>query len=240
MQKIPPSGQPEEAVSADVSWHDAQMPFCERYQDFYYSREDGRAETQEVFLGGNGLPERWGGEACFTIAELGFGTGLNFLQTWHAWRRSRTPQGQLSFVSFEAHPMSSEDMDRALAAWPALSGLAAKLLSAWPRVREGGAVAGIDPQTNLHVIMGEAARTVGAWSGRADAWYLDGFAPAQNPDMWSPDLMRAVFAHTSPGGTFSTYTAAGWVRRNLEEAGFCVERVPGFGRKRHRLQGRRP
>lgn len=237
MPKDTKISQPKQHPRAELSWREGEMPFSERFRDFYYSKEDGRAETREVFLGGNGLPERWQGYAQFSIAELGFGTGLNFLETWRIWKKCRTKNAQLIFTSFEAYPMSSDEMARALGAWPELEPLVTLLISSWPSEIEESTRIPLDAQTTLEVVSGDALSGVGSWQGQADAWYLDGFAPAQNEDMWSAGLMDAVGNHTVPGGTFSTYTSAGWVRRNLEHAGFEVERVPGFGRKRHRLQG---
>jgi tRNA U34 5-methylaminomethyl-2-thiouridine-forming methyltransferase MnmC len=215
---------------AEVVWR-GPVPVSARFDDPYYSLEDGLAESRHVFLAGNGLPERF--RPGFHVAELGFGTGLNALAAWAAWRSAGVP-GELRFTSFEAFPMASGDMRRALAAWPELSELAALLPEGWHR----GDGALVLPGLRLTVITGDARERLPEWDGRADAWFLDGFGPAKNPELWEPALMAEVACHTAPGGTFATYSAAGPVRRALAAAGFEVERVPGYGRKRHMTRGR--
>ncbi|MGR3454287.1 tRNA (5-methylaminomethyl-2-thiouridine)(34)-methyltransferase MnmD [Pseudooceanicola sp.] len=213
---------------ADLSWTDGEVPVSTRFDDPYFSLENGLAETEHVFLSGNGLPERF--RDGVRVAELGFGTGLNFLATLRAWRAAGAP-GQLSFTSFEAFPMTRPDMARALAAFPDLAPEAATLLAVWKRL--GPAPHHVADGVSLALIVGDARRTLPAWNGTADAWFLDGFSPAKNPELWEEALMAEVFAHTAPGGTAATYTAAGFVRRGLAAAGFAVSRVPGYGRKRH-------
>lgn len=216
--------------TAEITWRDG-VPVSTRFDDPYFSLEDGLAETRHVFLRGNDLPARFA--PGFHVAELGFGTGLNLLATWRAWRDSGQP-GPLRYTSFEAYPMAPPDMARALAQHPSLTDLSAQLLEIWGRSAE------LETE-NLHlrVIIGDARDTLPAWDGAADAWFLDGFAPAQNPELWAPELMQAVADHTAPGGSFATYTAAGHVRRGLAKAGFDVARQPGFGRKRHMTTGRK-
>ncbi|WP_299620401.1 tRNA (5-methylaminomethyl-2-thiouridine)(34)-methyltransferase MnmD [uncultured Tateyamaria sp.] len=214
---------------AELEWREGQVPVSTRFDDPYFSLEDGLAETGHVFLAGNGLPDRF--RDGFHVAELGFGTGLNFLATWAAWRATGLP-GSLRFTSFEAFPMAVEDMAAALAAFPTLEPLAAQMLAAFEL--------GIDVVLEvavLHVVPGDARAALPAWAGKADAWFLDGFSPAKNPELWGADLMGQVAAHTEPQGTVATYTAAGFVRRGLADAGFTVTRVPGFGRKRHMTTG---
>lgn len=210
---------------AELEWRDGAVPVSVRFDDPYFSLDNGLAETRHVFLGGNDLPARF--RDGFAIAELGFGTGLNFLTTWAAWRAADAP-GRFQFTSFEAYPMERADMAAALAAFPELAELA------------GALVEGLDAQgcaqfedASLRVISGDARDALPAWEGHADAWYLDGFSPAKNPEMWGPELMADVARHTARQGTAATYTAAGFVRRGLDAAGFEVTRVPGFGRKRH-------
>ncbi|WP_299287664.1 tRNA (5-methylaminomethyl-2-thiouridine)(34)-methyltransferase MnmD [uncultured Tateyamaria sp.] len=204
---------------AELDWRDGRVPVSRRFDDPYFSLDNGLAETRHVFLDGNGLPDRFVGG--FHVAELGFGTGLNFLTTWAAWRAAGV-DGTLRFTSFEAFPMAPNDMRTALAAFPEVAELAEAMLSGVP-------MEGIE----LRVIKGDARATLPAWDGKADAWFLDGFSPAKNPELWGEALMQAVADHTAPGGTAATYTAAGFVRRGLEAAGFDVTRAPGFGRKRH-------
>ncbi|EFL89790.1 tRNA 5-methylaminomethyl-2-thiouridine biosynthesis bifunctional protein MnmC [Ahrensia sp. R2A130] len=225
-------------ASPDLIWQDdatgGKLPVSRRFDDPYFSATDGRAECEFVFLAGNGLPERWADAETFTIGELGFGTGLNLLQTWRWWRDVRQPGQQLVFQSVEAFPLDAADALTALARWPDLTKDAEAL---W----DGGfdTPRALDNQTTLHVHHAMAADAVPQFAS-CDAWFLDGFSPAKNEAMWSPELMKSVFERTVQGGTFASYTAAGWVRRNLENAGFSVERCPGFGRKRHMIVGSKP
>lgn len=215
-----------------IIWRDGDVPASTRFDDPFFSMENGVAETQHVFLTGNDLPDRF----CngFHIAELGFGTGLNALVAWTAWMQSgqTTP---LHFTSFEAFPMAKADMARAHQVFPDFDGKRDLLLEAWSP--DGGVIH--LPGLTLDVIIGDANLTLPDWIGAADAWFLDGFSPAKNPEMWSPELMAQVGHHTKSMGTCATYTAAGFVRRGLEAAGFSVTRTSGYGRKRHMTQGAR-
>ncbi|MCV3271648.1 tRNA (5-methylaminomethyl-2-thiouridine)(34)-methyltransferase MnmD [Roseobacter sinensis] len=217
--------------TADVAWKANGVPVSTRFDDPYFSLEDGLAETRHVFLHGNGLPERF--VDGFHIAELGFGTGLSFLATLRAWQQAASP-GRLIFTSFEAFPLRRADLHLALEPFEDLGDLRDLLTAQWHPV--GGRFE-IVPGVCLELVIGDARETVPPWTRRADAWYLDGFAPAKNPELWSETLMQEVGAHTAVGGTFATYTAAGFVRRALDGAGFDVRRVPGFGRKRHMSTG---
>ncbi len=209
---------------AELTWREDRIPVSDQFNDPYFSLQNGLEETRHVFLSGNDLPARFA--PGFHIAELGFGTGLNLLTAWSAWEAAgqTTP---LRFTSFEAFPMAPEDMARALAAFPEVQPCAERFLSQW----RGGSCQ--FDTLHLEVIEGDARQTLPGWTGKADAWFLDGFSPAKNPELWGADLMQQVSDHTAPGGTAATYTAAGFVRRGLEEAGFAVARAPGYGRKRH-------
>lgn len=222
----------DKAQTDRTLWRDNGVPVSERFDDPYYSLDNGLAETRHVFLDGNDLPARF--RPGFHIAELGFGTGLNLIAARLAWMASGTP-GRLRFTSFEAFPMPPEDALRALSAFPDAANLAedtTELLADphKPLIRD---------DIEMHLITGDARKTLPAWKDQADAWFLDGFSPAKNPELWGADLMAEVARHTAPGGSFATYTAAGDVRRALVAAGFDVTRVPGYGRKRHMSTGRK-
>lgn len=216
--------------SERVTWRDGGTPISLLFDDPYFSLTDGLAETRHVFLDGNDLPERF--REGFRIAELGFGTGLNLLATLIAWSGAGA-EGRLSYTSFEAFPMPADDMAQALAVFPELLETAGPLLVAWAEGKRRFALGPVD----VEVIVGDARATLPGWQGRTDAWFLDGFSPAKNPELWSEDLMAEVARHTAPGGTFATYTAAGFVRRGLQAAGFQVERAKGYGLKRHMSRG---
>jgi len=221
------------AGPAGVTWSPAGVPVSRRFDDPYFSLTDGFDETRHVFLTGNDLPDRFA--PGFRIAELGFGTGLNLLAAAQAWWQSGMT-GPLYFTSFEAFPLSKAEAAAAHSAFRALDGPAAELLTVWDDL--GTRPVSLAGGIYLEVILGDARQTVPAWDGSADAWFLDGFAPARNPELWEPALINAVARHTSAGGTAATYTAAGHVRRALDAAGFEVERVPGYGRKRHMTRAR--
>lgn len=224
------SGQSNGPTPATLTWREGKTPVSQQFDDPYFSLENGLAETAHVFLAGNDLPARFG--PAFHIAELGFGSGLNLLAALQLWRRSGQ-DGLLRFTTFEAFPMTPDDMIRAQAAFPEIAGLGSELAPHWGKSEI------LLPDLHLTIITGDARQTLPAWQDAADAWFLDGFSPAKNPELWGPDLMQAVFDHTNPGGTAATYTAAGHVRRALSDAGFDVTRHPGFGRKRHMTKAAR-
>ncbi len=223
---------PHPPQAPDLDWRDGAVPVSRRFDDPYFSLAGGLQETRHVFLAGNRLPERL--RDGFHIAELGFGTGLNLLATALIWQTTGAP-GTLRFTSFEAFPMQAEDMARAHAAFPQTAALSDLLLQQW----QTGTLITL-PGVDLQVITGDARQTLPDWPGKADAWFLDGFSPAKNPELWSADLMAEVARHTAPGGTFATYTAAGHVRRALAEAGFTVSRAKGYANKRHMSVGHLP
>lgn len=215
-----------------LDWRDGRVPVSTRFDDPYYSLDNGLAETQYVFLAGNGLPDRF--KDGFQIAELGFGTGLNLLAALKLWRDSGQT-GQMRFTTFELYPLAAADMIRAQAEFPEVADIAAELAPFW----EQGATDIDLPDLQFRMITGDARQTLPKWADQADAWFLDGFAPAKNPELWEPDLMAEVGQHTAPDGTAATYSAAGAIRRALEAGGFTVDRIPGFGRKRHMTVARK-
>ena len=223
---------------ARLEWRDTsagRVPIATRFDDPYYSLDNGLAETRHVFIDGNALPNRF--DQPLHIAELGFGTGLNLLTTVLA-RQSCTSPAPLQFTSFEGYPLTADEAADALAAFPKVADLADPLLHGWLSVMERPQT--LWPGVTVAVVTGDVRQTLPAWTGQADAWFLDGFSPAKNPEMWEPAVMQAVAEHTAASGTFATYTAAGHVRRALADAGFDVARTPGYGRKRHMTRGVKP
>ncbi len=222
-----PQPEPPSSPAPQLDWRDGTIPVSRAFDDPYFSLSGGLAETRHVFLAGNGLPSRL--RDGFQIAELGFGTGLNLLATLLC----HPGKGHIRFTSFEAFPLPAADIARALEAFPETAPVAEGFLAQW----SSGLRTLQFPGLTADIIIGDARDTLPQWTGKADAWFLDGFSPAKNPELWSPDLMSDVARHTAPGGTFATYTAAGHVRQSLTQAGFTVTRQPGFGRKRHMTTG---
>ncbi|MEO6339213.1 MAG: tRNA (5-methylaminomethyl-2-thiouridine)(34)-methyltransferase MnmD [Caulobacteraceae bacterium] len=225
-------------MSELLDWADG-TPRSPRYGDVYFSAVDGLAEARSVFLQGCDLPNAWAGRRRFVVAEIGLGTGLNLLALLDLWRRSRPEGGLLHVFTIEGHLLAARDVEKALAAWPELADLAAALVAVWPSPRPGFHRLEF-PALNaiVDVAIGEAAEVLAAWSGAADAWFLDGFAPAKNPEAWRQAVLDLVAARSAPGARAATFTVAGAVRRGLATAGFTVEKRPGFGRKRERLEAR--
>jgi len=210
----------------ELEWRDGITPVSVQFDDPYFSIENGLAETRHVFMAGNGLPDRFA--PGFQIAELGFGTGLNMLTALLDWRRSDTP-GPLRFTSFEAYPLETDQIETALAAFPEAQAIAGPFLDQW---RSGKTYIETDDLL-ADIRIGDAREMLPLWDGIADAWFLDGFSPVKNPELWEEPLIQQVAKHTAPNGRCATYTAAGFVRRALSEAGFTVTRQTGFGHKRH-------
>lgn len=222
-----------------LHWKDSQ-PWSARFDDRYFSADSGIDETRHVFLQGNRLAERFAalrGGQVFRIGETGFGTGLNFLCTWQLFEQRAPDAAALEFFSVEAFPLEADALRAALALWPELQSPARPLCSAWPgsapgrhRLRFG--------RVQLQLDVADVAVALPYWPARSiDAWFLDGFTPAKNPAMWSDAVLAEVARTSRPDASVATYTSAGWVRRGLQRAGFQVQRVPGFGRKRQMLVG---
>lgn len=246
---------------SQLEWKDGNFPISLLFEDSYYSApddgHDGLEESRAVFIEGNRLPDRWQQADSFTIAELGFGTGLNFFETASQWFDSAPDHASLHYISFEKYPLSKAQILQALQPWSELHALARKLFISWRWDDLASCNSGLgqkikpyifekDTKTvSLYLMIGDANALLPEWGeGRleplkllADAWYLDGFSPAKNPELWNQSLMQHIYDLTAPAGTFSTYTSAGHVRRALSAAGFEVTKVDGFGKKRHRLEG---
>lgn len=238
--------------TATLSWNEQGTPVSEQFDDIYFSNDDGLEETHYVFLKGNGFPARFAQhprDNCI-FAETGFGTGLNFLTLWRdfAQFKQQNPTAKLQrlhYISFEKYPLQIADLAAAHARWPELATFAEQLRAQWPL-----------PLAGCHrILLAEGAITLDLWFGdvntllpqrdaslnnQVDAWFLDGFAPAKNPDMWNDTLFSSMARMARSGGTFATFTAAGFVRRGLQQAGFEVAKVKGFGQKREMLTGTLP
>jgi len=228
------------AEPADIDWSTPDAPRSRRFDDIYFSTEGGLDETRAVYLAGCGLPDAWRDRRRFVVGELGFGTGLNILALLELWRREQPRGARLHIFSVEAYPLSRDDAQQALGAWPQLADLAGPLLARWPTSEGFHRIDFPDLGATLDLAIMEAAEALRAWRGRADAWFLDGFAPSRNPEMWRDEVLDLVAKRSAPGARAATFTIAGAVRRGLEAAGFEIARRPGFGRKAERLEATLP
>jgi tRNA 5-methylaminomethyl-2-thiouridine biosynthesis bifunctional protein len=229
-------------IPAQLDWDEttpqSHIPKSREHGDIYFSRDGGVDETHHVFLHSNHLPQRWQTANSFTIAETGFGTGLNFLCTVDLWLKSAPDDARLHFISVEKHPLTHSDLQRALSSWPQFKAISDQLLDAYPPL-----VFGLhrrdffDGRVTLTLLFGDATEMFSELNANVDAWYLDGFAPSKNPQMWNEALFKQIARLTKPDGSFATFTAAGVVRRGLKEVGFEVNTITGFGRKREMLCG---
>ena len=224
---------------AHLEWQDG-VPASTLFGDIYFNRGGGVAETRHVFLEANHLEQRFRQfeAAPFVVAETGFGTGLNFLCCRDLWLKSAPPSRQLHYISCERYPLSPADLDRALAAFPEFSDGALQLLKTYPEPVAGIHTLVLDEgRILLTLLLGDALETLPQLEAQVDAWFLDGFAPARNPELWNDQLFHQIARLSQPGSTFATFTAAGVVRRGLQAVGFDVSKRPGFGRKREMLNG---
>ena len=229
---------------AEISFLEDGTPASAQFDDIYHTRAGGPGQAAHVFLGGNGLPERWRGQGRFVILETGFGAGLNFAATWAAWRDDAQRCAALHFISIERYPLRGQDLARIHAHWPQeWQTLSAELRAAWPMLTPGlhrlhlneGAV-------TLDLFFGDVEHALAELRCAADAIYLDGFAPAKNPQMWTPRVAHLLSHCAAPQASVATWSVSGSVREALQHAGFACEKVPGFGDKREMLRGelRRP
>jgi tRNA 5-methylaminomethyl-2-thiouridine biosynthesis bifunctional protein len=232
--------------SAVIQFRD-DTPFSTEFDDFYFSSDYGPQETDYIYLQRNDLQRRWSSPAenkdtAFIIAETGFGTGLNFICAWHLWNALNINQRQLHYVAVEKHPVSKADLARALSRWPQLAGYTEALLAVYPPLSPGTHTVFPQVQTaqstvKLTLIFNDASEALSTLHTHVDAWFLDGFTPSRNPDMWSEALFKEVARLSRPGSTFATFTSAGIVRRSLQSVGFKVEKQPGLGLKREMCFG---
>ena len=242
----------------DLQWNDSDQPFSTEYQDIYFSRSSGLDETEHVFIEGNRLRQRFSElnrpeqNRNFTVAETGFGTGLNFLTTCSIWDQIDTGDTCLHFISVEKAPLSRQQLQQAFQSWPELKPYQDRLLDRYPERLKGIHRIHFSHEVEvrlqksrvniqLTLLFGDAVEMFQQLSGNTEfgvnAWFLDGFAPSRNPDLWSPELFSEIGRLSAGSATFSSYTAAGHVRRGMEAVGFEVEKVPGFGTKREMSRG---
>jgi len=227
-------------VESPFTLKDGQ-PYSALYQDVYFSRDSGLEETRHVFLAQNRLRERWQSlqHPHFTIVETGFGTGLNFLCAWQLWNEAAPAHATLHFVSVEKYPLQHEELTTALNLWPELAPFTSQLLEQYRLLAPGWhKLVFENGRVTLTLLVGDARDMLPQLRAHADAWFLDGFAPAKNPEMWQQDLFEAMAKLSHSETTFATFTSAGDVRRGLQTADFEVHKVPGFGSKREMLAGR--
>lgn len=226
---------------AQLDWDERGQPLSRSYGDVYFSQENGLEETRYVFLANNDLAARFAaltdGE-CLNIGETGFGTGLNFLCTWQLFEQQAPAGARLHFVSVEKYPLRHDDLQRALALWPELTPFSAELLTQYRAIHPGFQrllLAG--GRVVLTLLIGDAREQLPLLDARIDAWFLDGFNPAKNPEMWTPELFAELARLSAANATLGTFSSAGVVRRALNEAGFQMRRVPGLGKKWEVLKG---
>lgn len=216
----------------------------EQFDDIYFSPQDGLAETTHVFLEGNALAERIlenkNETDEFVIAETGFGTGLNFLAAMKLFLDKAPPDVGLHVISFEKYPLDKTQIKEALGTWDDVLGdLTETLCGHYPDDPKGSLTMALDPRVTLTLHFGDVNDLMPTTNFKADAWFLDGFKPSSNPDMWSETVFLEMARLSKPGATLATFTSAGFVRRGLQAAGFDIEKRPGFGRKREMITGRR-
>ncbi len=225
-------------VPANVAFEPDGTPASPAFGDIYHSADGGPGQAHHVFLAGNGLPQRWAKRERFVILENGFGTGLNFLTTWAAWREDPVRPERLHYLAVEKHPFRAADLAPIHARWPEFAFLSSHLLDAWPVLTAGfhrlEFAAG---RVVLTLMFGEAEDCLGQLEARVDAFYPDGFDPKKNPAMWTPGLFRRMAQLAAPDATLATWCVANSVREALGQAGFATDKRPGFGRKREMLTG---
>ncbi|MGF6113721.1 bifunctional tRNA (5-methylaminomethyl-2-thiouridine)(34)-methyltransferase MnmD/FAD-dependent 5-carboxymethylaminomethyl-2-thiouridine(34) oxidoreductase MnmC [Pseudomonas frederiksbergensis] len=230
-----------ELPNAQLDWDDQGRPYSRVFDDVYFSDLSGLEETRYVFIEQNRLKERFAAlpaDGRLVIGETGFGTGLNFLCAWQLFEAQAVAGARLHFVSVEKYPLTAPDLQRALALWPELKPFADQLLAQYVAIHQGFQRLVLDNgRVTLTLLIGDALEQLPQLDAQIDAWFLDGFAPAKNPDMWTAELFAELARLAAPDSTISTFTSTGWVRRLLNAAGFKMKRTPGIGHKWEILRG---
>lgn len=230
-----------EMTNAQLDWDDQGRPHSRLFDDVYFSDKSGLEETRYVFIEQNALRERFSAlpaNGHMVIGETGFGTGLNFLCAWQLFDEMAHPQARLHFISVEKYPLTRDDLQRALALWPDLAPYSEQLLACYFAIHPGFQTLSLaNGRVTLTLLIGDALEQLPHLDAQVDAWFLDGFAPAKNPDMWTPELFAQLARLAAPQSTLSTFTSTGWVRRALNDAGFKMRRTPGIGHKWEILRG---
>ncbi len=222
---------------AELSWSDGGVPLSDTFDDVYYSREGGLEETRHVFINGNNLKERFKEDRCFTIVETGFGTGLNFLTLREMFLSEASANARIEFFTCEKYPLKPADMERALAFFPEVSSGTHYLLENYgPFIPGFRRILFDSGRIALNLFLGDVSDFLNALEGPVDAWFLDGFSPAKNNQMWNSDLYNHMGRISREKATAATFTVAGDVRRGLESAGFTWQKTPGYGGKKQMLQ----
>jgi tRNA 5-methylaminomethyl-2-thiouridine biosynthesis bifunctional protein len=226
---------------AQLDWNAEGQPLSRLFGDVYFSNQNGLAETRHVFLANNDLLTRFsalGDGEQLAIGETGFGTGLNFLCAWQLFEQQAPAGARLHFVSVEKYPLDYADLQRALALWPELAPFAHELLGQYVALHPGfQRLLFAGGRVILTLLIGDALQLLAQLDARIDAWFLDGFAPAKNPQMWTAELFAELARLSAPGTSLGTFTSTGYVRRRLNDAGFKMQRVPGLGSKWEVLKG---
>ena len=224
---------------AHIQWKDNQ-PYSLDFNDVYFNSENGLQETEYVFIAHNQLKQRFSQlkNSTFTIIETGFGTGLNFLAVAAQWLTLAPLSAKLRFISIEKYPIHPADFFYAVHVWPSVPSISKELCAQYDNLKVGINTYNLAEgriQLDLHI--GDIAEQLPNIQASADAWLLDGFAPAKNADMWSSELFSHMARLSKKDTTFATFTSAGAVRRGLQAVGFEVQKHAGFGKKREMLAG---
>ncbi len=229
---------PGKTNKAIISCNENGKLVSDIFEDIYFSVEEGPEETNHVFIEGNNLPERFKEKGDFTIIETGFGTGLNFLSALLLWKKTAPKESKLNFISVEKYPLKIDDLKKILSNWTEFNHISPVFLEKYQTFKEGFHTVTFESgRVSLTVFTGDIMDFLDNLNIKANAWFLDGFSPEKNPEMWPEKLFKTMEKFTEKDGTFTSFTASGIVKKGLRNNGFFVKRRPGFGKKRHMIIG---